>query len=335
MDSLTQIVLGASVAEVTLGKKVGNKAMLWGAIAGTIPDLDVLAKQFTDIVSANEMHRGVTHSILFSIVMSPIFGWMISKLYRKSKKANWKQWSWLFFWSFITHPLLDAHTTWGTQLFWPLDIKVSYQNIFVADPLYTLPFLVCTAAAMFYKRTNPKRVSWNRLGIILSSSYMLITIVLKGYTYFKFKESLNQQEIEYNEISTRPTPLNSVLWTANVDADSSYYIGYYSILDSEGEIKFNRLHKNREEYKSLLKEEIVQRLIKLCRGWYLIEKTSDGYAFNDLRFGMLTVNAEKADFVFCYDLKYVNGKLTVEQRDPKMQAGSEMLQALIKRIKGN
>ena len=38
MDSLTQIVLGASVAEATLGKKIGNKAILYGAIAGTIPD---------------------------------------------------------------------------------------------------------------------------------------------------------------------------------------------------------------------------------------------------------------------------------------------------------
>jgi len=43
MDSLTQIVLGAAVGEAVLGKKVGNKAMLYGAIAGTIPDLDVVA----------------------------------------------------------------------------------------------------------------------------------------------------------------------------------------------------------------------------------------------------------------------------------------------------
>ena len=190
MDSLTQIVLGAAVAEVTLGKKIGNKAMLWGAIAGTIPDLDVLAKQFTDIVTANEMHRGFSHSILFSVLAAPIFGWLVSKIYRKSQEANWKQWSWLFFWSLITHPLLDAHTTWGTQLFWPLELKVSYQNIFVADPLYTIPFLVCTAAAMFYHRTNPRRSSINKLGIILSTIYMVLTIGIKGYTYFKFEDSL-------------------------------------------------------------------------------------------------------------------------------------------------
>jgi len=62
MDSLTQIVLGAAVGEVVLGKKVGNKAMLWGAIAGTIPDLDVYQSLFFDSLRANELHRGFSHS---------------------------------------------------------------------------------------------------------------------------------------------------------------------------------------------------------------------------------------------------------------------------------
>ena len=79
MDSLTQIVLGAAVGEAVLGKKIGNKAMLYGAIAGTIPDLDVLASNYTDTVTALEMHRGFTHSILFSIIFAPIFGWLVSK----------------------------------------------------------------------------------------------------------------------------------------------------------------------------------------------------------------------------------------------------------------
>ena len=42
MDSLSQLVLGAAVGEAVLGRKLGNKAILWGAIGGTIPDLDVL-----------------------------------------------------------------------------------------------------------------------------------------------------------------------------------------------------------------------------------------------------------------------------------------------------
>ena len=73
MDSITQIVLGAAVGEAVLGKKVGNKAMLWGAIAGTIPDLDVIVGKFFQPITALEMHRGFSHSIIFALLFSPVF----------------------------------------------------------------------------------------------------------------------------------------------------------------------------------------------------------------------------------------------------------------------
>src|SRR5690606_25112512 len=132
MDSLTQIVLGAAVGEAVLGRKVGNKAMLYGAIAGTIPDLDTFASYFTDTVTAIEIHRGFTHSILFSVLFAPLFGMLISLW---EKRAGWRDWSWLMFWGLFTHPLLDSFTTWGTQLFWPVDIKLAFKTIFVIDPL--------------------------------------------------------------------------------------------------------------------------------------------------------------------------------------------------------
>jgi hypothetical protein len=87
MDSFTQIVLGAGVGELVLGKKVGNKAMLWGAVAGTIPDLDVFYRFFTDPLNAMLNHRGFMHSIVFCALFAPVLGWIISKLY-KSKEAS-------------------------------------------------------------------------------------------------------------------------------------------------------------------------------------------------------------------------------------------------------
>ena len=128
MDSLTQIVLGAAVGEAVLGKKVGNKAMLYGAIAGTIPDLDVLASHFTNTVTALSVHRGFTHSIVFSVFFAPIFGWLVS---RYETLKDFTGWAWLFFWAFITHPMLDAHTTWGTQFFWPFEMRLAFKTIWL------------------------------------------------------------------------------------------------------------------------------------------------------------------------------------------------------------
>ena len=91
MDSLTQIVLGASVAEATLGKKIGNKAIVLGAIAGTIPDLDIVTRFFVDDLTASVMHRGFSHSLIFPFVAAPILAWILKKIYSNNtayKKAG-------------------------------------------------------------------------------------------------------------------------------------------------------------------------------------------------------------------------------------------------------
>ena len=82
MDSLTQIVLGAAVGEVVLGKKIGNRAMVWGAVGGTIPDLDVLGGLFLSNIDNVAFHRGFSHSILFCILGAFVFGWLAYQLYQ-------------------------------------------------------------------------------------------------------------------------------------------------------------------------------------------------------------------------------------------------------------
>ncbi len=336
MDSLTQIVLGAAVGEAVLGKKVGNKAILWGAIAGTIPDLDVLTKLFVDNVTANEVHRGFSHSILFSIIAAPIFGWLIAKIY-KHKEANWKDWTKLMFLGLFTHPILDAFTTWGTQLFWPFRYKVSFKNIFVVDPLYTLPFLIFLILAMFYKRTDPRREKFNKLGLFISSAYMVITLGIKWYTYTVFQSNLEKQRIGYKEIQTKPTPLNSILWSANIETQNSFLIGYYSLLDENDKISFKEFPKNHHLLGEMKNDPLIPRLIKLSEGWYTIEKLSnDKLLFNDLRFGQLGIDEKNNRFVFSYELFYnKNGVLTAVESERKMNEASPLLKKLFARVLGN
>ncbi|RZS92442.1 metal-dependent hydrolase [Aquimarina brevivitae] len=334
MDSLTQIVLGAAVGEAVLGKKIGNQAIVWGAVAGTIPDLDVLTKFFVDDVTANEWHRGFSHSILFCVMAAPVFGWLLHKVYKKNN-ASWKDWTLLMFWGLFTHPLLDSFTTWGTQLFWPLPYKLSFKNIFVVDPLYTLPFLGLVIATMFYKRNNPKRQKLNRLGLMISSCYLLITLALKWYTFTVFKQSLASQQISYTEIQTRPAPLTSFLWTANVACDDTYLIGYYSIFDNTKQVEFTSIPKNHSALTAIKDESIVQRLIQLTRGWYAIRKDHNKWIFNDLRFGQMGFSST-SDFVFSYILYYdENGKLIAKEKERTERDASKLLPALLSRIAGD
>ncbi len=333
MDSVTQIVLGAAVGEAVLGKKVGNKAMLYGAIAGTIPDLDTFASYFVDSVTAIEIHRGFTHSIFFAVVFAPVFGWLISKIERQSV-ANWKDWSWLMFWGFFTHPLLDSFTTWGTQLFWPLDIRLDFKAIFVIDPLYTLPFLTFLILAMRFKRGSEKRRKYNNLGLLISSCYLLLCLCLKGLTYQKFKSALEHQRIEYLQLETKPSPLNSILWTANVEVEDAYLIGNYSLFDSQP-IEFVRYSKNHELLGSLRSEETIQRLIDISEGWFIITERGGQLFFNDLRFGVLDPNTEAPDFVFSYRIEEHDRRIEIFEVQRKSTEARKLLFELGNRILGN
>ncbi|AUS06746.1 metal-dependent hydrolase [Pseudotamlana carrageenivorans] len=332
MDSLTQIVLGAAVGEVVLGRKIGNKAMLYGAIAGTIPDLDVLASHFTDTVTALEIHRGFTHSIVFSVLFAPIFGWIVS---RYEKYKNFKGWSWLFFWAFITHPLLDAHTTWGTQLFWPFDLRLAFKSIFVVDPLYTLPFLICLALAMFQHKTSPKRRLYNRWGLILSSAYLVISMILKGLAYMKFENALDAQQTIYTDIDTRPAPLTTLLWTANVDTKDAYLVGYYSFCDKKP-ITFYKYPKHHEYLGDLRNNDKVKRMIHISKGWYTITKKNDKLYFNDLRFGTIGIKPDNNQFVFQYEIQVLeNGEVRFIETPKDGRDAKNLMADLWLRIRGN
>ena len=331
MDSVTQIVLGAAIGEAVLGRKVGNKAMLYGAIAGTIPDLDVVSRYFVDTVTALEYHRGFTHSILFSVLFAPIFGWLVSK---REKAATWRQWSWLFFFGFLTHPLLDAHTTWGTQLFWPFDLRLAFKNIFVVDPLYTLPFLLCCILVLFKKRDNPQRRRLNNLGLWISSSYLVLTLVIKGITFLKFETALKDQQIPYVEIQTKPAPLNTVLWFANVETKDAFLIGDYSLFDTQP-IGFGKHLKNHHLLGDLANDDKVKRLIKLTNGWYTVSQKDGKTYLNDLRFGLLSTDITKQAYVFSFLLDQTGEELVITENKKRPEDAAALLGNLWLRIKGN
>jgi inner membrane protein len=331
MDSVTQILLGAAVGEAVLGNRVGNKAMLYGAIAGTIPDLDVISGAFVDTVTALEWHRGFTHSIVFSVLGGLFFGWLTSLW---ETRASWKQWSWLWFACFITHPLLDAHTTWGTQLFWPLDLRLAYKNIFVIDPLYTVPFFVLVVLAAFQKRGSPRRQRYNKLGLVISTAYLGLTLVFKYIAIQKFEAALQRQNISYTHIETRPSPFNTVLWYANVMTDDAILMGAWAFFDSQP-ITFHPHLKNHGALGALANEDKVERLQKISNGWFTISEKEGNIYYNDLRFGLLGVDPATTKYAFSYLLKPTSNGLAVREEPKKREDAERLREELWRRVKGN
>lgn len=327
--------MGAAVGEAVAGKKAGNKAALWGGICGTIPDLDVVAGQFMDIVDKNEFHRSISHSLLFFVVMSPIMGFIIKKIH-PNEEASVKDWSWLAFWAFFTHALLDSFTTWGTQLFWPLGYKVAFKSIFVIDPVYTLPFLILLILALLTERDDPLRRTLNWTGIAISSFYLVFTLVNKQIIDYKFEKIYQKQGIAYDRFETKPAPLNNILWSSTAETKDGYYLGYYSFFDKKDSVDFLFFPKKHNILDPIEDKEKVVKLKELTDGWYTVEKSPDGIIVNDLRFGTVTGWRNGGQFVFSYLLEFdPNGELTAAEVPKTMEQGGELVGMIFHRMLGN
>ncbi|MFK7757307.1 MAG: metal-dependent hydrolase [Flavobacteriales bacterium] len=326
MDSLTQICLGAAVGEAYLGRKTGNKAILWGAILGTVPDLDVLFKPLFNYVGGLVMHRGLSHSMLFFILSSPIFAWVISKIH--PGVATRKQWIWFSFWVMFTHAILDSFTSWGTQLWWPHPMRVAWNNIFVADLLYTLPLLICLIWLMFKRKDSAVRRNLNYWGLGISSLYMIITFGNKYLADCQFEESLAAQNIEFSDYSTRPTPLNSILWGAVVESETEFYLGYYSLLSDSTQIKWTEYPKNHNLMEPYTENSDWQKLARFTGGEYIVEDTgSDTLFIHDLRFGKMKMPNTPSEWVFTYyGVKHGDNSISFSQKELPSEkfSGDEM-----------
>ncbi len=145
MDSITQAVLGAAIAEAGFRKQLGRRSLAFGALCGTFPDFDVISAAidpWLDLVA----HRGPTHSLVVLPFVSLGLGLLGTKL---GRKGDWKTWTHLAFWALITHPLLDVFTSFGTQLFAPLSFRrFALDAVSIVDPVYTVPMMVAVGLAL-------------------------------------------------------------------------------------------------------------------------------------------------------------------------------------------
>lgn len=339
MDSLTQIVLGAACGEAVLGKKIGNKALLFGAIAGTIPDLDVFTSRwfYSNEIDIMAAHRGFSHSILFSILGAFLFGWLVFKLYNSGKRKNTtslKDWIRLFFWSLFTHIILDCFTPYGTQLFKPFnEYRVAFNNISVVDPLYTIPFLICLIVMMFFKRKNNRRHFWLKLGLGISSAYMLFTIGNKFHIDSVYKKSLKAENIDYIRYRTQPTIFNNILWYGIAETEENYYVGFYSLLDLSSKVEtWHKLPKNHDLAPDSNGD--IKTLVWFSNGYYnFIPMEDNVLRYNDLRYPSFDEDNPN-NAVFSFTIKKEGERWNALPSDGKPPS-SEDFSYFWERIKGD
>ncbi len=285
MDSLTQVAFGAAVAEATIGRKVGNKAILWGAIAGTLPDLDVFVP-LGDAVRDFTYHRSATHSLFVLALAAPLLAWLITKIHPATREHRGR-WTLAMLLVLLSHPLLDAFTAYGTQILWPFsETPVAWSTIFIIDPLYTLPLLIGVVAALVMTRETDRGHRVARLGLIASAAYLAWTVAAKLVVEARIESALERQGISYERIFTVPAPFNSLLWRAVVRDADGYYEAYYSVFDGAVDPPLEYFPSDEALLVGLEEHWPVARLQWFSKGFYSVRLVGDAIVISDLRMGV-------------------------------------------------
>ncbi|MEZ9131070.1 hydrolase [Vibrio breoganii] len=326
MDSVTQAALGATIAGAVAGKQCNAKVLLAGAALGTLPDLDVVL-DYGDAVSNTIKHRGFTHSLLLLPPFALLLSWLYCR-FRPDAFWSFKRVSVLTVSVLVTHTLLDAMTTYGTQLIWPFEGYFELRNIFIIDPLYTLPLLVAIVAALFSKTAGAK---WCQSVLLLSTLYLGWGFAAQQYIANRVEHNLAAQNLPNKQVMITPTPFNTVLWRVVVMDGDYYWEGLASILDQDTKIDF--VGRPLGTWPLEEKPETLKGLKAFSHNYLNYREEKDSLIVSDLRLGI----GNNLSFEFVYAKRDDAGNwvlVEAPQRFPS-QRGFEHLITLWERMKGD
>jgi inner membrane protein len=234
-------------------------------------------------------------------LVSPLFCWLVLKLqpvFRTYRREAF----WLVFLALITHPLLDAFTVYGTQLFWPLtDYPVSGSTIFIVDPAYTLWLLIGFISAMVISRQRPLGQRLNTWGLILSSVYLGWTVVAKVIVDEKAETALAEQGIVYDRLMTTPAPFNTLVWRVIGRNEEGYFDGFTPVFGNGDAIGFTHYDSDDQLLTTISEHWPVQRLLYFTHGFYKVTLRGRDVLITDLRMGLET------NYVFNFKVAETSG----------------------------
>jgi len=286
MDSVTQILLGASVAGAVVPAAHRRAAMLAGAALGTLPDLDSFPIQlFTDDpVALMTLHRGFSHSLF----VLPLVAWAIWAFYRRRGgrvAESPRRWFWAIQLSLVTHPLLDAFTVYGTQLLWPLATPpVMWSSVFIIDPGYTLWLLLGVVVAIF-AGTKPVAARALVAGLVLSTAYLGWSLVAKAVVEREAARSLAALGLQDAPRFSVPMPFNTLLWRVVAMTPDGFVEGEHSLVADARPIAFRHHDSDTEALAQVAGFPAVQRLAWFNRGFMKAQVRDGQLVLSDLRMG--------------------------------------------------
>ena len=338
MDSITHITLGACIGEIVLGKKLGKKALFWGALSQSLPDIDSIGALFFPADQALLIHRGITHSMLFAIVVGLILVFAVKKIYH-NPSLSFSLLAFFFCGQLALHDLLDTCNSYGTGLLEPFShLRFSINLLYVADPFFSICLIVVTLFLIFKSANHTNRPAWALIAIGLSAFYLIMAGVNKTYINHRAEVSFRSKKINQSDYFSTPAPFNCMLWYIVAATDSGYYTGYSSIFDNAKKpVAYDMHPKNYVLLKTKMEDRRVLRdLTTFADNYYTISRSADSLYFNVLRFEQVQGwDHKNAPFALSYPLSAGHNQATLLQRGRLAGWNNTTIYQYIERIFGN
>ena len=218
MDPISQGTVGAAFAQSTANKNNIIKIGIIGFLAGLAPDLDVFIRSSTDPMLSLEYHRQFTHSLFFIPFGALIVTLVIFPLVKKS--LSLKTVYVASFFGYTTHGFLDACTSYGTLLFWPFsNERVTWNNISVVDPIFTIPILVLVATAII---TRKPLFSFFAIGWM--TFYLLLGFVQYERAFLVANDLANSRVHTPERLTLKPSFGNLILWKSIYQYEENFHV---------------------------------------------------------------------------------------------------------------
>lgn len=314
MDSLSQLALGAAVGVATMGRRTSlAKSAAWGAVLGTLPDLDVFLDHGDALLNMT-LHRAESHALFWLSVAALPLGAGIARLH--GEWFLWRRWCLAAWLALITHPLLDAMTVYGTQLALPFsNHPYGVGSIFIIDPLYTLPLLFGLLLALIWQRRHLDRaLRANTLGLMLSTAYLAWGVAVQQHVNALAQASLARQGIQAEKLLVTPTAFNTLLWRVVATTPTHYHEGFYSLLDDGPEPLWERHDRGPTLLQAYAGTPAFERLNGFTQGLVAMQAVNGRAHLSDLRMG------QTPTFSFTFDIGPAEGPAATAQ--PALARGS-------------
>jgi inner membrane protein len=310
VDLITQALLGAALGELVLGKRLGKRALAWGAFFGGMPELDVLLYPFIDTARTLAWHRGPSHSLLVMALGSFLISRGLAKRWKDEKVTRAQAGGFVFLvWS--GHVLLDCFTIQGAAPLWPVsDENVRFNLLFHTDVLFLLTLLLSVTCLTFLrdeKRNNSRgrkpvplakgrRIC--RWGLGLSGAYALLAVAMKFTASGGFEADLARRGVKFERRMEAPMPYNIMLWRSVVDRGDEFWVGYRSAFEfHDSPVRWTIYRKGEEALAGVAEQRETKTLLAHSDGWWLARPHAKGAWLGDLRHPEARVWGVKKDAV--------------------------------------